>query len=311
MKRNLLVLAVLFSSPVLFSSARGAETSAPASAGTDAAAKPAKESEEYLLRYKFAPGETIRWKVTHLGTTETKISGNTQSSKSRSVSTKLWQVTEIDAQGKITFTHTVENVDMWQQVSDRPEVAYNSQSGAEPPAEYQQVAKTVGKPLTSATITDSGEILEKGGNSSKFTLGLGDIIMLLPPKAVHAGSSWYEPSELQVRQADGQVDRIKIRKRYTLEKVQTGLATIQVKTEVLTPVDDPRTQAQLVQQLTNGEIKFDVDAGRVVSKQMDWDELVVGFRGPDSEMKYLARFTEELVTDNTATASSQPAVPRR
>jgi hypothetical protein len=311
MKRNLLVLSVLFSLPVLFSSARGAETAAPATPETGASAQPAKSSEEYLLRYKFAPDETIRWKVTHLGTTETKISGNTQSSKSRSVSTKLWQVKGIDPQGKITFSHSVENVDMWQQVSDHPEVAYNSQSGAEPPPEYRQVAQTVGKPLTSATITDSGQILEKGGESSKFNLGLGDIIMLLPPKPVRPGSSWYEPSELQVRQPDGRVDRIKIRKRYTLEKVQTGLATIQVKTEVLTPVDDPRIQAQLVQQLTNGAIKFDVDAGRIVSKQMDWDEVVVGFRGPDSEMKYLARFTEELVSDNTATASSQPAVPRR
>ena len=50
-----------------------------------------------------------------------------------------------------------------------------------------------------------------------------------------------------------------------------------------------------MQQLTNGELKFDIDAGRVISRQIDWDETVVGFSGDDSLMKYLARFTEKLV----------------
>ena len=56
-------------------------------------------------------------------------------------------------------------------------------------------------------------------------------------------------------------------------------------------------KAQLVQQLTEGTIKFDIDAGRILAKQIDWDETVVGFNGSDSMMKYLARFTEELSKD--------------
>ena len=273
------------------------------------------------MRYKFAPGETIRWKVVHLGTTETKISGNTQTSRSRSVSTKLWQVQEVSADGDVTFTHSVENVEMWQQISDRPEVSYDSNKDQQAPPEYQQVAETVGKPLTTVTINAHGEILKKDTESPRINFGLGDIVMLLPPKPVRAGSRWYEPAELQVRHPDGRVERIKIRKLYTLEKVQTGVATIQVKTEVLTPVDQPRIQSQLVQQLTNGTIKFDVDAGRVIAKQIDWDESVVGFNGAESMMKYLARFTEELQTDPgpvaTAppaagpTARANPAAPRR
>src|SRR5690606_6039881 len=91
----------------------------------------------------------------------------------------------------------------------------------------------------------------------------------------------------------GKVKRVKTRQQYTLESVETGIATISVKTQVLTPVNDPKLEAQLVQQLTNGEVRFDIEAGRVRSKQMDWDELVIGFSGADSTLKYLARFTEE------------------
>ena len=266
---------------------------------------PATFAEEdptpYLLRYKFAKGEQVEWKVVHLGTTETKIQGNTQTSKSRSVSTKVWRVADVDAEGNFTFSHTVTNVNMWQQLSDRPEVRYNSETDTEIPAEYQQVAKTVGVPLATVTITPKGEIVDREGTKANEKFGVGGIVMLLPDKPVKADSRWYEPSELQTRLPDGRVKKIKIRKNYTLKKVQTGVATIAVKTEVLTPVNDARIESQLVQQLTDGTIKFDVDAGRVISKEMNWDETVVGFNGADSMMKYLARFTEELLApDRTA-----------
>ncbi|MEO8497057.1 MAG: DUF6263 family protein, partial [Planctomycetota bacterium] len=251
--------------------------------------------EPVLLRYQFTKGEQVEWKVTHLGTTETKIQGNTQTSKSRSVSTKAWQVTDIDADGNFTFTHSVTNVNMWQQLSDRPEVRYNSESDTVIPDEYQQVAKTVGIPLATVTISPKGDIVGREGSEANEKFGVGGIIMLLPEKPVKAGSRWYEPSELHTRLPDGRVKKINIRKNYALEKVQTGVATISVKTEVLTPVNDARIESQLVQQLTDGTIKFDVDAGRVISKEMNWDETVVGFNGADSMMKYLARFTEELL----------------
>ena len=261
-------------------------------------------ASSFLLRHKFAKGELVEWKVMHLGTTETKIQGNTQTSKSRSVSTKSWQVKDVDTAGNVTFSHTVTNVNMWQQLSDRPEVRYNSESDTEVPAEYQQVAKTVGVPLATVTISPRGEIIEREGSKANATFGVGGIVMLLPERPVKAGSRWYEPSELHTRLPDGRVKKIKIRKNYELEKVQTGVATISVKTEVLTPVNDPRIESQLVQQLTDGTIKFDVDAGRIISKEMNWDETVVGFNGADSMMKYLARFTEELLAaERTA---SQP-----
>ena len=89
------------------------------------------------------------------------------------------------------------------------------------------------------------------------------------------------------------------------------MATISVKTEVVTPVNDPQIKSQLVQQLTNGEVKFDMDAGRVVSRAIDWDETVVGFSGDDSLMKYLARFTEDLLPAEGVAQKPGRAAPVR
>jgi len=64
-----------------------------------------------------------------------------------------------------------------------------------------------------------------------------------------------------------------------------------------------------MQQLTNGTVKFDIDAGRVLKKQMEWDESVVGFNGADSMMKYVARYTEEIqpASDSEVTAAEVSA----
>ena len=267
-------------------------------------------SQQHELRYKFQLGEVIGWKVTHLSSVDTTIQGNTQTSKSRSVSTKLWRVTNVDEKGNITFTHSVDNVEMWQQLSDRPEVAYNSKKDNKPPPEYEQVSKTIGVVLATVQVSATGEVLKREGDAPVITLGLGEIIMLLPPKAVGIGSRWHEPSELAATGPDSQIKRIKIRKTYTLEKVQTGVATISVRTEVLTPIDNARIQSQIVQQLTNGTIKFDLDAGRLISKQMDWDETVIGFNGAESQLKYLARINEELL-DTIPISTKVPAQDNR
>ncbi|MCA9153092.1 MAG: hypothetical protein KDA92_27515, partial [Planctomycetales bacterium] len=78
------------------------------------------------------------------------------------------------------------------------------------------------------------------------------------------------------------------------------------KTQVLTPIDDPRVQSQLIQRISKGEIRFDVDNGRILSRQLDWDEQVLGFSGADSNMKYLQRLTETLVP-----ATQTAALPQR
>lgn len=265
--------------------------------------------EKHLLRYKFTKGELLQWKVSHRGTTEATIHGNTQTTKMSANSTKQWRVVDVDEQGDATFVHSVVHVDMWQKVSDRQEVRYNSATDKTPPREYIQVAKTVGVPIATVKISPSGQVLERDKAPVQANSGLGNIAMPLPLEPVRVGQDWHLSNEVRVRRQDGKQLRVKTRIVYTLKSVKTGVATIAVNTEVITPVNDPQIKSQLVQQLTNGELKFDMDAGRVLSQQIDWDETVVGFNGDGSMMKYLARFNEDLIpVDAVAKQPAGPAV---
>jgi hypothetical protein len=250
----------------------------------------------YRLQYKFSAGEVVRTKVVHLVSIETKIRGVTETAKTRSVSAKAWKITDVDEEGNATFVYLVEEVSMWQQVSGRQEVRFDSSKDEEAPPEYRHVAESVGVPMATVTIAPNGEIAKREKARPQFNPGIGELTIRFPDQAIKAGTKWSTTGELPVRARPNMpIKRVKIRQLYTLEKVQTGVATISVQTQVLTPVNDPAIQSQLVQRIKKGEIKFDIDAGRVLSQQMDIDETVIGFSGPDSIMKYLARHTEENV----------------
>lgn len=292
------IVATLFSACVL--AARGDEKPAAKDKSVLADLEKAKErlAPTYRLAYQHQAGDLLRTKVVHLATVETKIKGVAQTTKSRTVSTRLWKIRAVDAQGNITFDHSVEQVEMWNSVDGRQEVHYDSAVDKNPPAEFATVAASVGKVLATIKIDPHGRILERNNAQAQFNPGIGEVTIPFPNVPVKAGNSWSIPDELKLPLEDGTIKKIQTRQQYKLEKVEAGVATITIETQVLTPVNDAKVRSQLVQRLQRGTIKFDVDTGRLIHKQMDIDEEVFGFSGNDSHMQYLARFTEEPVKES-------------
>jgi hypothetical protein len=291
-----IVIVILFGACVV-AAARGDETPAKPSKPKDVAAELAKAKEKlaptYTLAYKFKPGDEVRTKVVHLVTVETKIKGATQTAKTRTVSTKLWRIRELNQQGHIVFEHVVEHVDMWNSVSGRAEVRFDSASGEKPPPGYETVADSVGKVLATVTMDPHGRVVARTNAQAMFNPGIGELSIPFPNQPVKIGTTWAIPDEIKMKLEDGTFKKVQTKQQYKLIEVELGVATIEVDTQVLTPVNDPKVQAELVQRLQHGTIKFDLDSGRLRHKQMDMDEEVFGFSGDDSHMQYLARLTEE------------------
>lgn len=258
------------------------------------------DGAKHLLRYRFEPGETIRWRVVHLARIKTTVSGTTQTAETDSKSIKAWRVVEVDDNGAATFEHTVEHVDMRQKLTGRQEVAYNSRTDAEPPVGFENVAKSIGARLSLITISARGEVVKRSDeNIASTSTNEGQVTICLPEEPVAVGETWSFPYDLVIPGNGGTVRNIKTRQKYTLEAVKNGVATIRVATVILTPVRDPVVEAQLIQKETQGTVRFDIEAGRVIGQQMDLDKRVVGFTGANdtSSLHYLTRFTEDLITE--------------
>ncbi|HEX3654954.1 MAG TPA: hypothetical protein VHV55_04075 [Pirellulales bacterium] len=293
---------------------KAADKSTPAdksaSADKSTAADPDADAEKkYLLRYRFKPGETLRWEVEHQAQVKTTVSGTTQTAETTTLSVKLWKVSACKPDGQATFLHSVERVDMRQKLSGRQEVRYNSRTDAEPPVGFQDVAKSVGVPLSEITLDATGTVVKRVDKQPRPPNQTTHITIPLPAEAVPLGHRWSVPYETTVTTKDGGTRAVKLRQHMTLVNVKNGVATIAVDNQVLSPVNDPTIDAQLVQSETTGKIRFDIAAGRILSTISDGDKSVVGFQGEASSLHYVTRFTEKLVPEENKQKLAGPAAP--
>ncbi|WP_283435362.1 DUF6263 family protein [Neorhodopirellula lusitana] len=270
-----------------------------------------ESSETYQLRHKLSANQKIRYEVTHVAKTKTRINGTEEIANVHTTSIRSWTVNDVKP-SEMTFDHKIESVAMTQQNGEAEEIRWDSKTGDEPPGVFSVVASQIGTPLATVTINEKGdEIRREKHAGSASSLGMGSLTLSVPEEAVAVGTSWAVPSEIQARTEAGLVKTIKIRQVYTLKKVKAGVATIAVKSETLTPIDDESIKAQVVQQLSNGTIRFDVDNGYLLGKELNWDETVVGFQGAGSMMEYRARMTEELVNEDTVKSAKANDTPSR
>jgi hypothetical protein len=265
-------------------------------------------SSKQLLRYKFAPGEVIRSEIVQRGTMETTIQGTTQTAEMRSASVKAWAVREVSPEGKVTFLHQIESIDMWQRTKGRPEVRYNSATDNEVPPEYQEAAKAVGVPLTVITVDTRGQLIKREERFPQQNNDSQPLALILPEASVAVGDTWTNPLDLKVMLQDSRtIKTVQARQHSKLEKLQNGIATISIDSQVLTPVHDAQIEVQLVQRLPKGTVEFDIEAGRVRSMQLDIDQRVLGFSGAASSMHCLSRLTEKLLPPGTPETALKPA----
>ena len=269
----------------------------------------AAESKTYDLKYRFKPNETVRWDVEHRADVRTTINGTAQTAETLSRSVKLWRVVDVADNGHVTLEHVVESVDMRQKFSGRQEVTYNSKTDKIAPPGFEDAAKSVGVVLSKIVLDDRGNVVKREHKAGKQSADESPITITLPDESISIGHVWTNPHDITVTLQGGGRKRIKTRQRFTFESVSGSIATVGVETQILTPISDPKVEAQLVHQETKGKVRFDIDSGRIVSQQMDLDKSVVGAFGPTSSVHYKSRFTEKLhrAENKTARRKRTPA----
>jgi hypothetical protein len=264
--------------------------------GAAVASLGATEPAAVRLAYRFRAGDRIDMTVAHRAVTETTMNGTTQTVETMTDSTKTWRVIGIDADGRATLEHSVDDVTMTSRTSDRGEIRWESGSTAEPPPGYEGVRQSLGVPLVRMVVGPDGRIHDRRELRPCPPSASGDLVVVpLPTEPVSSGAEWTVPQEVVVEVPGGPRKAVRTRLRYRLVDVADGRATIRVDTTVLTPIDDPRLEARLLERIWDGEIRFDVEAGRVESRRTGIDRRVVGFGGPQSSVRYKASLEERLV----------------
>jgi len=247
------------------------------------------------LRYRFTAGDRITMQVAHRALTETTMEGTTQTVETMTDSTKTWTVAAVDQEGRATLEQSVNDVTMTSRTSDRGEVRWTSRGDEAPPPGYEAVRPALGVPLVRMVVAPDGRVIDRRELRPCPPAASGDLVIVpLPDDPVEVGAEWTVPQEVVVEVPNGPRKLVRTRLRYRLDAVRDGVATIAVDTTVLTPVDDPRLEARLLERIWDGTIRFDIATGRVLSRRTGIDRRVVGFGGPQSSVRYKASLEESL-----------------
>jgi len=253
-------------------------------------------ADPLTLRYAFQDGDRLAMQVAHRALTETTMNGTTQSVETMTDSRKTWLVVAVDADGTATLEQMVDDVTMTSRTSDRGEIRWASGSGVEPPPGYELVPHSLGVPLVRMRVAADGRVLDRQELRPCPPAATGDLVVVpFPDGQVDVGFEWTIPQEIIVEVPNGPRKAVRTRLRYRIASIEDGVATIAVDTTVLTPVDDPRLEARLLERIWDGTIRFDVARGRVVGRRTTIDRRVVGFGGPQSSIHYKASLEETPV----------------
>ena len=275
----------------------------------------AQAQDAYELVYRFKKGDQLRWKVMQQLRVKTSMEEKTDVIDTVSTSTKLWTVTEVDADGTATIEHLVEEANMHRKQTidefDRTaaainsdtqrrqesfESSYNSKTDKEVPSEYIQVSQSLNVPLLKLRISPKGELLDRVP-LVPYTLGTLDskILIPLPKGKVKVGETWKVPEEAALPQSNGTVKKVRLQKIYTLTSAKNGLAVITYQTERLSPIEEPALEIQLFDKLASGRVELDLKTGHILRQRTDVKGYVLGFAGQTSSIDHVARLVEEFV----------------
>jgi hypothetical protein len=169
--------------------------------------------------------------------------------------------------------------------------SWDSADEAPAPAELRGVKGTIGTPLGTITITPLGKIVDAkqrgaGSAAQQVKEGQLDFLPLLPEDPVAVGESWKQEYTLDIAIETPPYKRpVTLQRKFTLLSVESGIATIDERTFVLTPPRDPMEEAQLLKRTPIGTFTIDIEKGRLIQRELKIDNRVVGFQGPQTEMK--------------------------
>lgn len=266
---------------------------------TESVAAPAEsQPTEYLLRYRFEPGETIRYDVSDVWSREITKGGVTHRDEASSYSEKVWKVTSVAENGEGTFENSLAWVDMRRKTNDEPEVRYDSRKDEKMPQEFKVTPDTesvVGKVFAEITIDPRGEVVRRVQRESSAQ-ATSALLPPLPEAPVKIGEPWFLSCDTEVPIPDsGLVRKIKARQRYILEKVEGDIATIRMTTQVFTPITDPQVAAQTLQLEKKITMRFDLKRGKLLTIEQTANRHLVGFSGAASVLRYKLTHVEKLL----------------
>lgn len=275
----------------------------------------AHANEPVQLRYRFETGQVVRYAVVMNDDYKIHVGVTTEEPYSHQNSTKSYRVKSVNPDGSAELELTIEEIAL-EIFQNGEKLKFNSKDKETKDRQpvFLALEGLIGKPHLKLTISPQGEIsnytplVAKDQVPNDPESAAFDVLIALPEKSVAVGESWKEDLTVKIGIAGtpGLQKPVRVQRNYTLKSYENNLATIEIKTRVLTVLEEAEEQMQLLRRRPQGTVVIDTKRGLLVSKQLNQDNEVTGFDMGASVINFRQKQEEKLL-GVTMDAQASPA----
>jgi hypothetical protein len=254
-------------------------------------------------RFRWQTGQVLVYRAEHATLASYTMGDSKSETQTRLILTKRWQVLDVDATGVATLQLTLPALSFEAVTPEGEKLAFDS---ANPDKSNEQMRKNfgtfVGAPVVVVRVDGQGKVIEvkeaKGGFASAAKYESDPPFkLLLPAEEIKMGQGWERGYQITLEPPQGTGEKYPARQRFLCKGIADNLATVVLATEVKATPAAQDDQVPLWQMQPEGEIVFDVQAGRLQKATLRIDKEAKGAQGDGSSTRFQSVYTEQYVGD--------------
>jgi hypothetical protein len=256
----------------------------------------AAPAQETNWQFRWQKGQVLTYKADHKTNVEEVAEGAKVASASKLSVVKRWQVIDVDAKGSATIQLTLAAMRNEQTRPNGEVLLFDSANPDKGTPELkEQMSKFIGQTLAVVRIDIQGRVLEvKQGSASRYEIE-PPFVVVFPAVAPKEGLAWLRPYTVTLDPPYGTGEKLDATQKFQCTKIAAGKATLTVANQFKALPENVKDQVPLVQKLTEGQIVFDIQGGRVVDVQLNIDRTLMNHQGEGSSYHFQSWFTEQLI----------------
>lgn len=250
-------------------------------------------------RFRWQTGQVYVYRTEHNTVASYVMGENTDETRTRVRSLKRWQVRDVDSAGVATLQMSLQALFFeTTPLSGEPLVFDSAHLDKSTPELRKQYESYVGQPLVVVRIDSQGKVLEvkeaRPGYSAAKYESEPPFKLILPVGLLKAGLSWERGYQITLEPPLGTGEKYAAVQRYICKGVADNLATVGLSTEVKDAPAAQEDQVPLWQMQPQGEIVFDVQAGRLqkATLRIDKEAQIEG-----GNTRFQSVYTEQYIGD--------------
>jgi hypothetical protein len=251
-------------------------------------------------RLTWKVGQILTYKVEHSTRDREVTTDGTVERKTSMSLIKSWQVIDVDAEGVATVRLWLRRLS-WEMTRVGGDVLkYDS---AEPDKSSPEMRETFGKyfktPLAVLRIDPTGRVVQvkesRHGPASRFDIELPFVALL--PAMFEPEKSWDREYTITLEPPQGTGEKYPAVQHYIAKALSGSQATIAVTTALKSPPEAAADQMPLLDKLPEGEVVFDLAAGRLQKATLHVNKEIKNHMGEGSTYQVQSDYSEEYAGD--------------